>query len=146
MSQKLKREEVEKKLIKLRIDKNKLSKLNAACAYGYTREVNNLIYHRHQINGEDENFGTPLMISCMLGYTRLPEMLIKNGADVNKQNKYGITALHMAVCYQHVSTVKLLLQHGADKYIEVNEYDGATPIDFIKKTSPNYDKISKLLT
>ena len=141
----MKRDEIEQKLKTLRIVKKNLSKLNTACAYGYTREVTNLISQNYQIDGEDENCVTPLIVSCMLGYTRLPELLIEKGADVNKPNKYGVRPLHMAACYGHVSTVQLLLQYGADKYAEVNEYDGATPIDFIKKTSPNYEKISKLL-
>jgi ankyrin repeat protein len=145
MSQELKREEIEKELIILRIDINKLSKLNLYCAYGYTDSIMKLIENGININDEDKSGNTPLLIACMLGYTRLPKMLIKYGADVNKPNKYGVRPLHMAVLYGHVSTVQLLLQFGADKYAEVNEYDGCTPIDFIKKTSPNYDKISKLL-
>lgn len=146
MSQKLKRSEIEQKLKTLRIVKKNLSKLNKACAYGYTREVMNLINQNYQIDGEDENFVTPLIVSCMLGYTRLPELLIEKGADVDKPNKYGVRPLHMAACYGHLSTVQLLLKYGADKYAEVNEFDGATPIDFtVHKYSPNYDKIRKLL-
>ena len=51
----MKRDEIEKKLITLRIVKKNLSKLNTACAYGYTREVTNLISLNYQIDGEDEN-------------------------------------------------------------------------------------------
>ena len=147
MSQKFKRSEIEKRLKILRIDKKNLSKLNKACAYGHTRNVIFLLDQNYKINGEDESAHTPLIVSCMLGYTRLPEMLIEKGADVNKPNKYGVRPLHMAACYGHLSTVQLLLQYGADKYAEVNEFDGATPIDFtVHKYSPNYDKIRELLS
>ncbi len=144
MSQKLKRSEIEQKLKTLRIVKKNLSKLNTACAYGYTREVTNLINQNYQIDGEDENCVTPLIVSCMLGYTRLPEMLIEKGADVNKPNKYGVTALHMAACYGHLGTVQLLLDHGANESAEADDY--ITPFDYaVKKYSTSHLKIKELL-
>ena len=43
MSQKKKREEIDQKLIILRVNIKKLSKLNTACAYGYTDSIMKLI-------------------------------------------------------------------------------------------------------
>ena len=144
MSQKLKREEIERKLIVLRVDKKKLSKLNLNCAYGYTDSIIKLIESGININDEDKSANTPLMISCMLGYTRLPEMLIKFGADVNKPNINGVTALHMAACYGHVKTVQLLLYHGANESAESNDY--TTPFDYTAgKFSTDHLKIKELL-
>ena len=144
MSQKMKNDQIKNELKELRIDEDKLSKLNRECAYGHTDSIKSLINQGFNINGEDENAVTPLMISCMFGYTRLPEMLIEYGADVEKPNKYGVTPLHMAACYGHFETVQLLLDHGANESAEADDF--ITPYDYtVNKWSPSYDKTRELL-
>jgi len=144
MSTKTKCIEINEKLKKMYINSTEFSKLNQACAYGFTREILILIKKHVDLNQEDKFGVTPLIIASMLGYTRLPELLIQHGANINQANKYGVTPLHMAACYGHVQTVKLLIKYGANKNAEAN--DDITPFDLTrKKYSPNYLRIVELL-
>lgn len=144
MSTKIKCIEINKKLKKMNINILELSKLNITCAYGFTRELLELIKKRVNLNLEDKFGATPLIISSMLGYTRLLLLLIKNGANVNQANKYGVKPLHMAACYGYVETVKILIKYGANKNSKAN--DGITPFDLTKKKySTNYLRIVELL-
>ena len=136
--------EIKAKLKNCGININRLSKLNYACALGNTRDVNFLNKKKNQINDEDENGITPLILVCIIGYTRIIEFLIENGANINKPNKYGTTPLHMAACYGNLKTVQILLDYGADKFAEAD--GGITAFDMtVHKYTDSYFKIAELL-
>ena len=60
---------------------------------GDIENVQHLINAGVDINVQDENDMTPLMIASVAGHKELVEQLIKSGADVNLQNTSGDTAL-----------------------------------------------------
>jgi len=66
------------------------------------------------INYQDKNGRTPLMLSGSMGRLRAVELLLENSADINKRDRFGWTALMLCVYYNHPNCVKLLLDSGCD--------------------------------
>ena len=83
---------------------------------------------KSQINSENSEGWTPLMLACRNSYICSSEEtvkeLIKYGADVNKKDKQGLTALMKACSYcgtdSRETIVKILLENGADVHIKDN--------------------------
>lgn len=66
------------------------------------------------INFQDENGLTLLLLVSGKGQTESVKKLIEKGADVNFRNKEGVTALMEASWFGHTEMVKLLIDKGAD--------------------------------
>ena len=66
------------------------------------------------VNAQNKDGDTPLMIATEYGYIGLVKLLLDSGADVNAQNKHGKTPLNIASYDCHSEIVKLLLNSGAN--------------------------------
>lgn len=76
-----------------------------------------LLTHGSDINLQNGEGMTALMLSCERGNTDICELLLSNGADTEITNASGETALHVAALtghLDHFEGVKLLLKHGAN--------------------------------
>jgi len=66
------------------------------------------------VNLQDKNGWTLLMLACQMGYTRVAKLFLDRGADVGLKNKVGESALTRAIVAGSTEAVKMLLQAGAD--------------------------------
>ena len=76
------------------------------------------------INAEDINGRTPLIVAVMKRNEPLVSQLLRSGADVTATWS-GLTALRWAVGLQEVSIAALLIKHGSDVNCTFS-YDGNT--------------------
>jgi ankyrin repeat protein len=96
--------------------------LMGACLRGQTKVVKYLINKGADINLQNKNGETALMIASENMYSRkgkeILKFLIKKGAKLDLQNKEGNTALMTAYKWRRWEAVKLLIDGGAtiDKY------------------------------
>ena len=86
------------------------------------------------VNTEDANGNTLLIMASQQVNVSLCEMLLKRGADVNHQNANGNTALHYAMAYDLSGDVgQFLIENGADDSLEnqwgLSPYDGISAKD-----------------
>ncbi len=73
------------------------------------------------LNMENQDGGTALMMAALNGPGKIVEMLIKNGADINNQNKAGTTALMVASLKGNIEVARMLIEKDAD-INKQNEY------------------------
>ena len=97
----------------------KITERNVEC-------VKSLMEEKVNINVQDENGMTPLMIASQNGDLELIEKLVTFGADVNIKSLFGDTALIYATRNQQKECVQRLLQCGAQ--INSQGRDGDTPL------------------
>lgn len=84
------------------------------------------------VNTEDEQGNTLLIVACQNCNKRMVELLILRRADVNHQNAHGNTALHFAMAYDTEGAIgEYLIERGAVDTIEniygLSPYDGISP-------------------
>ena len=63
---------------------------------------------------EDANGATPLILAAIGGHTEVMAELLDAGARLNKETHGGTTALHLCAYQNHAEAVALLLDKGAD--------------------------------
>ena len=85
-----------------------------------------LIKRGVDVNVQNENGMTALMLASEAGHVKLTEELLRMGAAVNIQNSMGDTALILATVKAQNNCVEALLNFGADANIRGN--DGFTPL------------------
>jgi len=96
-------------------DKNsKQTFLNFSISLRNEDIVNFLIKNGADVNKEDKNGKTPLMLACGKGYENIVKILIENGANVNKENKNGETPLLLANKSGNETIAKILIENGAN--------------------------------
>ncbi len=66
------------------------------------------------VNRQDRNGRTPLMVAASMGRRYAVEILLKNYAEIDRIDRYGWSALMLAVYYNHIRIVEFLLQCGCD--------------------------------
>ncbi|MBP5616557.1 MAG: ankyrin repeat domain-containing protein [Elusimicrobiaceae bacterium] len=103
-----------------------VSLFNAAQA-GNVKSVQKLITGGANVNFNEGNGWTPLMIAAAEDHADVVKVLLENGAHPNAQNQYGRTALHYATNYTLEPIVKLLLDYGADPTIKTYQNFGEEP-------------------
>lgn len=91
--------------------KTEWSDLMTASFNGDVEKVNTLL--KEDVNWQDSNGVTALMLASREGHTELVRILLEKGAQVNMQKKFGTSALIIASKRGHTEVVKLLLDHGA---------------------------------
>ena len=67
-----------------------------------------------QVDAENDNGDTALMIASKEGHVQASRLLIKSGADINKKNIHGDTPLHFASLSGNEDLLTLLLSEGAN--------------------------------
>jgi len=93
---------------------------------GDADKVKVLIKQGADINAQDEDGDTPLMIASYYGQLEVVRALLNAGADVSSTHKYGGTALISAAAGGHVQILKALIEKGAE--VNAKTYDGRTPL------------------
>ena len=72
-----------------------------------------LIRHGADVNAQESDGNTALIIASEKGDLEMVQLLLSNGVDVEVKNKKGMTALHAACCNGHSAVVYELLRHRA---------------------------------
>ena len=87
----------------------------------------NMLLTRHRLNvdGRDDQGGTPLHVAADLGKERMVELLLRGGADVNARGVSHGNALQLAVVNGHITVTELLLKNGADVNAQSGYYSTA---------------------
>ena len=104
-------------------------------------EVKRLIEAEADVNAQDNNGFTVLMLASANGHIDVAQLLIEEGADVNAQDKIGATALIVASRRGQTYIVKLLIEAGADVNAQTN--DGGTALMFASQDG--HTEVVKLL-
>ncbi len=113
------------------------AKLNSRIINGYGKDllfkayekengntVKSLIENGMDVNIEDENGKTPLLMACLWNNENLAKYLIEEqNANINVESKRGWTPLFMAYRQKNIDLAKYLIEHGADVNYQ-NRYDG----------------------
>ena len=81
-----------------------------------------------EVNANDGNGRSNLMLAAKHGFNKVLESLIRSGADLDTQRYDGTTALHEAVRARAVECTRLLVQAGASTDIE--NRDGKLALDY----------------
>jgi ankyrin repeat protein len=74
------------------------------------------------VNCEDNDGWTPLILSSFYGHLEIVKILIENGGNVNCKSNYGNTPLMESSYSGHLEIVKLLIENGTDWNIK-NKYN-----------------------
>ena len=89
------------------------SPLERATHYGYTNIVKLLLEHGANINLQDNDGETALMVASVRAQVNIAKMLLERGAQVDLQNKNGWCALMWPCREGHVESARVLLEYGA---------------------------------
>ncbi len=90
--------------------------------------LNCLIQYGAEINGYDEDRGTPLHYAAFHGSGTAIQKLLNQGANPSSLNRDGLTALHIAAQYGNNTAVDALLSAPSLAVDWVNLCDGYTPL------------------
>lgn len=95
-------------------------------------KVKLLINAEVDVNAQDVNGDTSIILAARAGNLKILQLLVENGADINSQdNKYLGTALHWAIKrrpVKYLDIMKYLISKDAN--LELCNEDGNTPIIF----------------
>jgi len=94
---------------------------------GDIKTVRRLLKKGVDVNYEDTDKTTALMMASSRGHLDCLRLLLDHNADVNVQDEEGWTALIFATFWNQVDCVKLLLEYGAD--ISLPNSKGMRPKD-----------------
>jgi len=83
-------------------------------------KINLLIKARADLNIQDENGNTALILAIQRNYIDIVKLLIEEGANLNIVNSNNVTALIYAVIKNKIDIVELLIKAGADLNIQDN--------------------------
>ena len=100
---------------------------------GDGENVRNLIQTGVDVNTQDENGMTALMMTCTNGCLPLVEELIKARTDVDIQNLFGNTALICATLNRQNECVRKLLERGVNT--DIQGKDGLTALMYAAKNA-----------
>jgi uncharacterized protein len=92
-----------------------------------------LIEAHADVNIQDNNGTTPLMLAASLGQTEMAQKLIKAKADLNTQDQNGQTALITAAQEGYSDIVKVLLAAQADQ--KLVDADGKSALAYAKEAN-----------
>lgn len=91
---------------------NNKNTLFYAAKNGYINVFKLLVSKGHDVNAQNEEGLTPLMLASIEGHTKLVEFLISEGCDVSLSDNSGGTALMWAMLNGKLDIVKLILKNG----------------------------------
>ena len=88
--------------------------------------INKQIEASAEVDAQDKNGWTPLMIAVQFGHNGIAEVLMNEKVDLNKKNKFGETALYHAAETGNFDATEKLLEGNAD--VDTKNKDGWTPL------------------
>ena len=115
--------------------------LHEAARDGNIDAIELLLKKHVDINVDDKNGVTALMLASGNGHTQVIELLLKKHPDINLQAKNGVTALMLASLNGHIQIVDLLLKEHAN--INTQEEDGWTALMLVSQKG--YHQVVELL-
>jgi len=95
------------------------------------------------VNLQDRNGWTALMVASHLGYTDIVKLLLGRGADVNLKNRNGESALMRAIVAGAVEVVTMLLGEGSD--VDLPTKDGWSALMFACQNGGETGIVQQLL-
>jgi len=101
-----------------------------------------LLANGAQVDLQNEDGLSALMIASMIGHSEVVERLLASGAQINLHNKIGMSALRIASQKGHGEVVKILL---AKKANVLQENQNSSGNDSDMKKSTKVSLISKLV-
>ncbi|XP_064602158.1 fibronectin type 3 and ankyrin repeat domains 1 protein-like [Liolophura sinensis] len=78
-----------------------------------------LLMYGADINAQDNDRKTPLMIAILNGHFPLVELLLKRNADISRTNEFGKTAFEMALTMDKRRIIKTIEEHCDRKGIKI---------------------------
>ena len=93
---------------------------------GWRVENQNLLEAKPNLDLQNDNGETPLMIAAAEGHTRIVQILVTKGARLDEQDNDFDTALVKATRNKHTEIVEILIEKGADDAIQ--NKDGNTAL------------------
>lgn len=107
-----------------------------------SKAVKTLAKKAADLESQDKENNTPLIMASYNGYLKIVETLVEMGANVNciSEGIY-VTAVYAAVEGQHLEVVRYLIKHGAN--VNIARYDNATCLH--AAVASGQDQIVKLL-
>jgi ankyrin repeat protein len=85
-----------------------------------------LIQHGADINVQDKNGMTPLLICAWSNQHEVFKILVETGADLNAKDRSGSTALSLSLTQSAANNLDILLRHGDSPNQQFS--DGTTPL------------------
>lgn len=109
---------------------NTRTALHAAAEKGHVLAVHVLVQAGSQLDPQDGDLMTPIMLASLNGHTRVVQYLVKAGACVTHQGSDGMTALHIAAKAGQLEICQCLLSNGKAPlgFIDVKDDGGWTPL------------------
>lgn len=83
------------------------------------------------VNYQDKNGRTPLMVAASMGRKNAVEVLINNYAEIERLDTYGWSALMLAVYYNHIQVARFLCECGCD--VNLTSSQGMSAMRIAKK-------------
>jgi ankyrin repeat protein len=102
--------------------------LTLALKFNDSSVIKSFIEHGADVNIQDNNGFSTLIVASMQKQYAICELLLKNGADVDKKHNGGFTALMLAAQNNDPKMVTLLLENGA--LIDIDRPQGGTALGF----------------
>jgi ankyrin repeat protein len=102
--------------------------LHAAAAKGDVAAIGRLVSGGADLNAQDGNGRTPLMVAAHLRHHAAARALIKAGANVNALDKQQYDTLTIAAVANDLEMVKLAIASGADTGLVTSPYQGTALI------------------
>ncbi|KAF4233510.1 hypothetical protein CNMCM8980_010241 [Aspergillus fumigatiaffinis] len=114
-----------------------------AAAWKRSEMVQLLLDHGWNVNEENAEELTPLLLAAKEGYSSVVQVLLNHPQiNLHTQDHCGSTALHAAAKEGHLEVVKLLLTEGSID-VNVKDKDGVTPLWWA--TQNRHDELAALL-
>ncbi|KAK8727165.1 hypothetical protein OTU49_009724, partial [Cherax quadricarinatus] len=107
--------------------------LHKAVYYNFPDIVDTLISAGANVNLQNMNGFTALILAAREGNTIILNKLLAAGANLNLQEKSGKTALHWATRNHWLDAIKALLKTCPD--VTIKDKRGMTPLDVAKATN-----------
>lgn len=95
------------------VDARLTTALTRAVKQAHLPTIQTLLAARANINGQDENGETPLIIAARTGQLEIVKLLTQAGATIDAQDQRGDTALSHALAESRLDIVEWLQTHGA---------------------------------
>ena len=98
----------------------------------FKEEHKDEIFHIENINYQDEDGNSPLLVACANNLPFLASLYYKLGADINLKNNENETALMHAISTENDKLVDFLIEKGAD--VKMVTKSGKSVLDFAEET------------
>lgn len=115
------------------------SPLTAAALNNCFDNMNYLIELGADVNLQDQNGSTTLMLLSQFDRIDSAKILIENGADVNLKDNKGMTVLMYACYYGNIKYAKFLIENGAK--INIQDNIGNTALTYAKSRKQELSKV-----